>query len=144
MARGAKVELSPQQITLLAVLCFGTFWVTYVVSAFVFFQEQKGKKTSKRPAPALQPEASAQEEQVAMAGCDPAAQPLGFAVPDRQLCLEQLQGNWVCEASSPGEPLAKKVLQIKAAKLELKAIDATGRITLLAAGDVTLQSVRPS
>ena len=144
MARGAKVELTPQQIALLAVLCFGTFWVTYVVSAFVFFHEQKGKKPSRRPSTPLQPEASAQGGQVAAAGCAPAAQPLGFAVPDRELCLEQLQGNWVCEASSPGEPLGKKVLQIKEAKLELKAIDATGRITLLAAGDVTLQSARPS
>ena len=41
MARGAKVELAPQQITLLAALCFGTYWVTYLVSAFVFFCEQK-------------------------------------------------------------------------------------------------------
>ena len=48
------------------------------------------------------------------------------------------------EASSPGEPLYKKVIQIKEAKLELKAIDANGRMTLLATGDVTLQGVRAS
>ena len=52
MARGAKVELMPQQITLLAALCFGTFWVTYLVSAFVFFCEQKDRKSANCLAPA--------------------------------------------------------------------------------------------
>ena len=65
-------------------------------------------------------------------------------MPARELCLEQLQGNWVCEASSAIEPLCKKVIQIKEAKLELQAIDPSGRMTLLASGDVTLQSLRPS
>ena len=108
MARGARVELTPQQITLLAALCFGTFWVTYVVSAFVFFHEQKGKKPSKRPASALRPAASAQGGLVAQTVCSPTAEPLGFTAPVRDLCLEQLQGNWVCEPSSPGEALCKK------------------------------------
>jgi hypothetical protein len=30
MARGAKVELTPPQVSMLAALCFGTFWVTYL------------------------------------------------------------------------------------------------------------------
>jgi hypothetical protein len=144
MARGAKVELTPQQIALLAVLCFGTFWVTYLVSAFVFFCEQKGKKPSKLPAPAPLQETLARGGQVCATDCDPVAKPLGSRVPARESCLEQLQGNWVCEASSAGEPLCKKVIQIKEAKLELKTIDDSGRITLLASGDVTLQSSRPS
>jgi hypothetical protein len=38
----------------------------------------------------------------------------------------------------------RRIIQIKEAKLELKAIDATGQITLLARGDVTLQDLRPS
>jgi hypothetical protein len=42
------------------------------------------------------------------------------------------------------EAPCKKVLQIKEAELELKAIDASGRITLLAKGDVTYQGLRPS
>lgn len=133
MARGAKVELSPHQITLLAVLCFGTFWVTYVVSAFVFFHEQKGKKPARRQVSELPPEASAQSGPVAATDHAPA-----------ELCLGQLQGSWVCEPSSPGEALCKKVLQIKDARLELRAIDASGHITLLAAGDVTLQRMQAS
>ena len=133
MARGAKVELSPHQITLLATLCFGTFWVTYIVSAFVFFHEQKGKKPARRQVFELPPEASAQ--------CAPdAATDRGTA----ELCLGQLQGNWVFEPSSPGEALCKRVLQIKDAKVELRAIDARGQITLLAAGDVTLQRMQAS
>ncbi len=133
MARGAKVDLSPQQVTLLAGLCFGTFWGTYLVSAFLFFHEQKAKKPSQRSASTSEPEASAQDGPVAATDCAPAG-----------LSLEQLQGNWACEESNPGEAQCKKVLQIKDARLELRTIDASGRIILLAAGDVTLQTLKPA
>ena len=56
MVRGARVELTQQQVILLAAVCFGIFWVTYLVSAVVFFCEQKGKKPSELPAPAPQHE----------------------------------------------------------------------------------------
>jgi hypothetical protein len=59
-------------------------------------------------------------------------------------CLEQLEGNWVREAANPGDPINKKIIHIKQAKLELKAIDASGQTTLLARGDVTLQNLRSS
>ena len=144
MARGAKVELTPQQVSLLAALCFGTFWATYLVSAFVFFCEQKGKKASNRPASAVQHETLAQGGQVAATGGVPAADLLRSTVPASESCLEQLQGNWVCETPSAGQPLCRKVIQIKDSKLELRTVDASGRTTLLAAGDVTLQGVRAS
>jgi hypothetical protein len=142
MVRGAKVELTPQQIILLAALCFSTYWVTYLVSAFVLFQEQKVKKPSRRPASTSPAEASTQGGQAIESDCAAAAQPLGFTVPNEDLSLEQLQGNWVCEASGPAEPRCRKVIHIREARLELQAVDDSGRITLLAAGDVTLQSVR--
>jgi hypothetical protein len=82
--------------------------------------------------------------QVCATGCAPVAEALGSTELGREASLDQLQGDWVCEASSAGEPLCKKVIQIKEAKLELKAIDNSGRITLLASGDVRLQSLRPS
>ena len=144
MARGARVELAPQQVTLLAALCFGTFWVTYLVSAFVFFCEQKEKKSPKLPAPALPDRTAALDAQVAATACVPAADLLGSTVTASGSCLEHLQGNWVCEASSAGEPRYKKVIQIKEAKLELRTVDASGRTTLLATGDVTLQNSRAS
>jgi hypothetical protein len=144
MARGAKVELTPQQIALLAVLCFGTFWVTYLVSAFVFFCEQKDRKSARSPAPAPQDETLAQGAQVPATSGTAAADALGSAEPGRESCLDQLQGDWVCEASSTGNTSCRKVIQIKESKLELKAVDASGRTTLLATGDVTLQGVRVS
>ena len=70
MVRGARVELTPQQVILLAALCFGVFWVTYLVSALVFFCEQKEKRSSRFPAPAPQKETLAQGGQVAATGCD--------------------------------------------------------------------------
>jgi hypothetical protein len=144
MVRGAKVELTQQQVILLAALCFGVFWVTYLMSAVLFFCEQKGQNSSKVPAPALPGKTAAPEAQAAATVCVPAADLHGSIVAASESCLEQLQGNWVCEASSAGEPLYKKVIQIKEAKLELRTVDASGRTTLLATGDVTLQGVRAS
>jgi len=144
MARGAKVELAPQQIALLAVLCFGTFWITYLVSAFVFFCEQKDRKPARSPAPASQDQTLGQAGQVATTSHTAAAEALGATELGRESCLDQLQGEWVCEASGAGHSLCRKVIQIKESRLELKAIDTSGRITLLACGDVTLQRSRPS
>lgn len=144
MARGAKVELTPQQITLLAALCFGTYWVTYLVSAFVFFCEQKDRKSAKRPAPTLPIEALAPGAPAAATGFIRAAVLPGHGGPGTESCLEHLQGDWVCEASHTGLSLCRKVIQIKDSKLELRTVDADGRIMLLATGDVTLQSVMAS
>jgi hypothetical protein len=144
LARGAKVELAPQQILLLAALCFGTFWATYVVSAYLFFFEQQGRKASRIPVAVRHPGTLAQDGQAAEESCAPAEEPPGWTEPAGALCLEQLQGNWVCEASSPDRPPGKRVIQIKQAKVELKAIDTRGVITLLGEGALTLQSAGPA
>jgi hypothetical protein len=142
MVRTARVELTQQQVILLAALCFGVFWVTYLVSAVLFFCEQKGKNSSKPPAPALQDKTAAPEAPAAAIVCVPAVDLGGSTVAASESCLKQLQGSWVCEVSGAGEPLCKKVIQIKEAKLELRTVDASGRATLVATGDVTLQGVR--
>jgi hypothetical protein len=144
MVRGARVELTMQQVALLAVLCFVVFWATYLVSAVLFFCEQKGKRSARLQAPAPEHKTLAKDAPVAATGVGPATELIGATVPSRETCLEQLQGNWVREAPSAGEPLWRRVIQITETKLDLKAIDASGRITLLASGDVTLQSLRPS
>jgi hypothetical protein len=141
MARGAKVELTPQQITLLAVLCFSAYWVTYLVSAFVFFCEQKDRQAAKRPAPAPPDETLAAG---AATGAIGAAALPELAGPETESCLEHLQGDWVCEAPRTGHSRCRKVIQIKESKLELRTVDANGQILLLARGDVTLQSVTAS
>ena len=144
MVRGARVELTSQQVILLAGLCFGIYWVTYLVSAVLFFSEQKERKPSSSPAPAPQPRTLVQVEPVAAADCGLATELAGNTATARESCLEQLQGNWVREAAGAGEPVCRRVIQIKEARLELKTMDADGRITLLARGDVTLQGLRLS
>jgi hypothetical protein len=136
MVRTTRMELTPQQIMVLGTLCFGTFWGTYLVSAFLFFCEQKERKSVRLPTPASQPERAGQGEQ--------AAKPGESVAPVGESCLEQLQGNWVWEASSAGESMDRRIIQIKEARLELKAVDACGRTTLLGAGAVTLRSMRPA
>src|ERR1039457_1440176 len=124
MVRGAKVELTQQQIVLLAAMCFGVFWVTYLVSAVLFLCEQKGQNSSQVPAPMVPGKTVAPETQAAATVCVPVAEPLRSTVPAEESCLKQLQGNWVCEASDACEPMYRRIIQIKEAKLELKAIDA--------------------
>ena len=144
MVRGARVELTPQQVILLAALCFGVFWVTYMVSAFLFFCEQKGKQSARPAAVTPDLKTLARDARGALTSCSQAAEPLLAAVPARGSSLEQLQGNWVREPSGAVEPVYRRVIQITETRLELKALDASGRITLLATGDVTLQGPRPS
>lgn len=144
LVRTARVDLSQQQVILLGALCFGAFWVTYLVSAVLFFCEQKEKRSSKPPAPALPDTTPAPEAQAAATASVPAADLIESTVAASGSCLEHLQGNWVCEAPGAGEPLYKKVMQIKEAKLELRTVDASGRTTLLATGNVTLQNLRAS
>ena len=143
MARGAKVELTPQQIALLAALCFATFWVTYLVSAFVFFCEQKDRKSGRRPVPVPQAASPAPGAEVAATGHAAAAPAPESADLRRSSSLDQLQGDWVWEAPGTGHSACRKVLHIREAKLELKGVDASGQITLLAKGDVTLQGLQP-
>lgn len=144
MVRGARVELTPQQVTLLAALCFGVFWATYLVSAAVLFCEQKDRGTVKARTSAAQAEATPPSGQAArslgaLEGQSPTA-----TVWAGESGLEQLQGNWVCETASAGGALGKKVIQIKETKLELRTVDASGRTTVLVTGAVTLQGVRAS
>jgi hypothetical protein len=111
MARGAKVELTPQQISLLAALCFSSYWVTYLVSAFVFFCEQKDRKTAKRPTPAPPGETLAPGAPATTGSIRATALP-ELAGPGTESCLEHLQGDWVCETSRTGLSLCRKVVQI--------------------------------
>ena len=83
MTRSAGVGLTSQQILGLGALCFGTFWATYLVSALVFFCEQKDGKLSKSPARVPQHSTAA-----------PGGLAAAPAVPAEELCLDQLQGNW--------------------------------------------------
>jgi hypothetical protein len=130
MTRNARTELTPKQILLLAVLCFGTFWATYLVSAVMFFCEQKGRKLSTAARGSLP-------------GTDAAEAPAPLASAGES-CLEQLQGDWVCEVSRAGDPPGRKIIRIKQAKLELKSVDSGGRTTVLARGEVTLQGLQTS
>lgn len=144
MTRSPRATLTPQQFLLLGALCFGAFWVTYLVSAIVFFCEQKDRKSFKPHALSPGPKPLARGWQADATSLTPATGSLGSAVPSAESCLEQLQGNWVCEASSAGSSPCKKVIQISEARLELKVIDGGGRTTLVARGEVALQSLPPA
>ena len=144
LVRGARVELSQQQVLMLGALCFGAFWVTYLVSAYVFFCEQKGAKAPRPSASAPQLEPLLPGGQAVATGGTLAAELTESAAPFMESCLKQLEGSWVCETAGAGEPSYKKIIQIREAKLELRAVDPSGRTTLLATGDVTLQGVRAS
>jgi hypothetical protein len=128
LTRNPQSELTPKQVLLLLALSFGTFWGTYLVSAVMFFCEQKDRKSPT----------------VAATGPAGVAEPPAEAQCAGEYCLEQLQGNWVREASRAGEPPSRRVIQIREAKLELKAVDLSGHTTLLAQGEVRLEYLQPS
>jgi hypothetical protein len=141
MVRGAKVELTQEQVVLLAALCFGAFWATYLVGAYVFFSEQKDRKSSELSAPTRQGAATASAGQVAKMGCAAATAPVQGEATARERCLEQLQGSWVFEGAMGAELPGRKVIQIQESKLQLKVSDAAGHTTLVATADLALQSL---
>jgi len=138
MTRSHGAGLTTHQIHVLEGVCFAAFWVVYLVSTFLFFSEQKDRKSSAALAHTAQAKPTAED------GLAASSETLGAAGSQESVCLEQLQGNWVCEAPNAGNSPVRKVLEIKEAHLELRAVDVTGQMTLLAQGEVTLQGLRPS
>jgi hypothetical protein len=50
LLKGMRTELGDRQVLLVALACFGIFWLTYGVAAALFVVEGRGKAPSARPA----------------------------------------------------------------------------------------------
>jgi hypothetical protein len=137
LLKGMKTELAGRQVLLVALACFGTFWLIYGLAATLFFFERKGVTATAhtnvgRPAPGALPERELAPHPSAIDH---------VSVPKRNgwLNLEMLQGNWTGEAN--GDPqFQSRRISFQEDWLTLFGVDSTGQSKLLAKAEVSLCS----
>ena len=110
----SKVELEGQKRIVVPALCFGIFWMTYLVTCVMAVSE--GKEASSRPQAATAPAKSIEK-----------------------LRLDQLQGRWICESTDRNSRIKKKVIEITDGRLALSEFDADGQERLHVEGGVRLE-----
>ena len=129
LLRSTKTDLSSGQVTGLAVVCFGAFWLTFLVAVALVSCERR--------APALVGRGATP---TAGSGKRAPAAP-GPPVPSG---LAHLQGRWLCEGAALALEAPRKVLEISRYRLELTLVGGDGRASLLAKGRVLLEAPNKS
>jgi len=127
LLRGSKVELSGGQIKMLSVLCFGTFWLVYVIAFALMRFEGKGQ--------GRQPSNAKGSTRCATA----AAAVATTSSPCYRISLDTLQGRWLCNGGTAGEHIREKVLVVDKENLRVTVTDDTGRLALRANAKLRLE-----
>jgi hypothetical protein len=125
LLRGAKVDLSSSQIRMLSVLCFGTFWLVYGIAVALMRFENKGQTAKRRV------DAGEVVTGVTPGYSSKMTAPTRAAVC-QELNLATLQGKWLCNGSTAGEPIREKVMEVQKEQMVLRVTDEHGRVTLRA------------
>ena len=121
-----RTELDARQVAMVAGACFGAFWLTYGASAYMIFCEQQPSAGSPAKSGERPPRGLHAASQV-LAGDEPAGADL-------------LRGKWLREVHAAGGVAETRVLEIDQAGLRLSAVDANGRVRVLAQGEIRLRS----
>jgi hypothetical protein len=133
LLQGSKGELVQRQIVLLALLCFGAFWVTYLVTSGIIWLERR------QPTPvtvgASGPPALVVESEPGKSGEEPPrAEALGT------LSIDSLQGQWVRETAALDDQAQKKRIVIRDNQITLSVVDPGGQARTVARGELKLGS----
>lgn len=122
--RTARSEVPGWQLLALMALCFGAFWLTYLVAYYLIFYEHKGQsaapRTQRRPTPGT------------------TAPP-----PLEALNLEALQGKWSCVAGGVNGSRTCKTMAIERGELVLSVADAKGQVSRRARAQIKLLDSNP-
>ena len=141
-----KTNLTAQQNIVLPLVCFGSFWLTYLLTcALGYFEkretsaaESAGKLAARneaaRPATAADTVAEASVTAAALAG-----RPKPLCDPD----LAELQGTWSEETAGVNGPSGRKVIEVVRDKLALSIVGLDGRAQAVWRGDVRLETLGP-
>jgi hypothetical protein len=124
LLRGLKSDLPLGQVTELAVVCFGAFWLIFGLAVGLVACERKGAATPAGVSAERRPVTATKASSLTNA-------------PIRD-GLEQLDGRWLEEAVTSRLQASKKVLEIKRGQLELNQVERDGRVRLLFKGEVRL------
>lgn len=128
-----KIGLPWHETVLLAILCFGVFWATYLLTrALMCLETSDGVAPGKRP----RWPAELREKPAHPQAAEPAVVPRGRSCgPD----VDELQGTWSWQASAvEGQP-CEKIIEVAHNQLALRITDLRGQVRVLSKGDVRVE-----
>jgi hypothetical protein len=133
LLRGMHAELPTRQMLVVCVICFATFWLTYVMGATLLSLERRS--------PAAEVESRSETRTSEPAAQTAPSVPEEDLIPATYLSLEALQGKWSWAASAVDGERREKTIEIEEEELVLRITDASGRLRYLARGDVKLENL---
>jgi hypothetical protein len=140
MLRSTRAEILGRQVMVLSLLCFSAFWLSYVVTAALMAYEAKARASAGEPTAARSSRPSqASPDAGVEAGCLQ-----GAAAAARQLCLEDLQGQWGCQAAGRNGEGRSRSIEISGSKVILRTGGPDGQARTLALGELRLESDGPA
>jgi hypothetical protein len=131
MLRSTKAELLGRQVMVLSLLCFGAFWLTYVVTSLLLVFEAKkpatpdGREGAPNERLAAKPTSLGERPQESLT-----------AQVERGLALADLQGEWSQPSATHNGDGVERTMEIKGDKVLLTARHADGRVRRVAEGQL--------
>ncbi len=126
----SRTDLTDKQMTLLPIVCFGSFWLTYLPTCVLLRFEKQSEPATSEPA-AIRAEPQPQP-------ASGAAAPGLSGVPG----LDELQGTWVQAASASAGLLGCKRLEFVRERFVVSVVSG-GRTRRLAEGNASVEKLGP-
>ena len=141
-----KTNLTSQQNTVLPLVCFGAFWLTYPLTcALSYFEKRESPAAESAGKPAARMEAS-QSATAARTGAEDSVIAAPVAARPEAPCepgLSELQGTWSGESAGVNGQACKKLIEVARDKLALSIVGLDGKARVVCRGDVRLEELGP-
>jgi hypothetical protein len=141
-----KTNLTPQQNFVLPLVCFGAFWLTYLLTcALGYFEKREASASESAGEPAARMEAS-RPATATCPGTEGGATAPPLVVRAETLCesgLAELQGTWSRETPGVNGQACKKVIEVARGKLAMSMVGQDGAARVVCQGDVRLERLGP-
>lgn len=138
-----KTDLTSRQSTVLPLICFGVFWLTYLLTCALGCLEKRDMPSSSESAVASPARPDTRKSLAAVNfRRDPdshAVEIKGLFDPD----LDELQGIWSQESCAVNGPSLKKVIEVASDNLALSVFDHDGKVCLICRGRMRLDKLGP-
>lgn len=136
MLRSTRAELLGRQVMVLSLLCFGAFWLTYLVTSLLLLFEAKNSLTQ----PARGPTPT-QFKPPASLPVVPGSRPPGGLLARAPLSVADLQGQWHQPVATGNGHSRERRLEISGDLLKLSLLDSQGGTSAL--GETVLNLCDP-
>lgn len=137
-----KNYISLRESILVSIVCFGAFWITYLLAFGLCCLERQSipppvtasKAVESNPEPMA--DATSEERRIPVPST-------ASVKPQEHPDLEELQGTWVLDACAGDRLLRKQVIHIAHDRLALSKVDSNGQVQNIAEGFVRLDKSGP-